>query len=117
MCPPPRNITTINQLIKTDNSSINYSGEANIVLTIGTTFSTVLFKMFLHILQGLLTNPFQNLENVDIACIFFANEFSFYYFFTLLTLSFFFFQLSTFQTFPTHPPFETFPPFSHTTPS
>ena len=38
MCHPPRNITTINQLIKTDNSSINYSGEANIVLTIGYNF-------------------------------------------------------------------------------
>ena len=35
MCYPPRKIATINQLIKIENSRINYSEENNIVLTLG----------------------------------------------------------------------------------
>ena len=57
--PTPPKIATISQLIKVDNSSINYSEQYKIVLTLG--------YNFLHL--RLLINSSQNLENVDV-CIF-----------------------------------------------
>ena len=55
MCHPRRKIATINQLIKTDSSSINYSRENKIILTYyGTTFSTLLIKKILQLLQSSL---------------------------------------------------------------
>ena len=73
MCHPPRKIVTINQLIKIGNSRINYSGENKIVLTLGYNLKENIapFAMF-------PLNFFQNLENINIVCIFFMNEFSFY---------------------------------------
>ena len=57
--PTPQKIAAISQLIKVDNSSINYSEQYKIVLTLG--------YNCLHL--RLLINSSQNLENVDV-CIF-----------------------------------------------
>ena len=57
--PTPQKIATISQLIKVDNSSINYSEQYKIVLTLGYNFLNL----------RLLINSSQNLENVDV-CIF-----------------------------------------------
>ena len=89
MCHPHRKIATINQLIKIESSSINYSEENEIILTyLGTTFTTFLIMKILHLLFVKFTNKFkiskfsksfQNLKNVDIVCIFLLiNSFSYF---------------------------------------
>ena len=55
MCHLHRKIATTNQLVKINSSSINYSRENEIILTYqGTTFSTLLIKKILHLLQSSL---------------------------------------------------------------
>ena len=66
MCHLHGKIATIDQLIKIDSSSINYSRENEIILSyLGTTFSTLLIKKILQLLQSSL------IWKMLILCIFF----------------------------------------------
>ena len=106
LCHLHRKIATINQLIKIDSSSINYSRENEIILTYqGTTFSTLLIKKILHLLQSSL------IQKMLIFYVFFLLINSFYSDFNKTI----FWILQ--YTFTATPPFVTFSPFWHTTPS
>ena len=76
MCYPPRQIVTTSQLIKIDNSSIKFSGENEIVITLGYNFQYFIiqeniapFVMFTNKLFSKFTKMLM---------LVFYNEFSFY---------------------------------------